>query len=160
MIFNKYFFKVILSSLVIMAVLFTYGCPANDTSDNSNIEVQITEKKFSRSTCSDGVAEALSIEFKAILLNNSKTSGTIDDWQIDFYQDGSLLIMINKSNYEDYACADQAVDMSEEIITSGYFNFYGFVQYSLFNNIIPNKTTVTLTIKDKSGYTYKINHTF
>ena len=119
-----------------------------------------TEKKLLRSVCNDTVTEALSIKIRTILQNTSEVSGSIDDWKIDFYNDDVLLLMINKSNYEGYACADQAVDKSEEIVTTGHFNFYGFVQFALFSDTIPDKVTITLTIKDASGHTYQITNTY
>lgn len=160
--FKSYLIKTIISSLTVFMILFTFGCPANETTlEKSDIQVRITEKKFIRSTCSDNVAEALSIEISTVLQNTTEISGYIDDWVIDFYIDSVLLLSVNKSNYESFACADQAIDIIDKIDNSGgYFTYYGFVQFTHFKNTIPNKVTITFSIKDDSGHTYKISDTY
>ncbi len=127
---------------------------------HSNIQARITEKEFLKSICSDKKSNALSIKISTILQNTSKISGAIDDWKLDFHSDSVLLLSMSKSNYDSFACGTQKTDMTDEIITTGFFNFFGFVKFSLLNNTVPNKVIIKLTIKDKSGHTYQITDTY
>jgi len=151
---------IILLGVLIFVSILILSCKGSAFQTESDIQVRITEKKFIRSTCIDNVSEALSIAIRTILQNTTEVTGKIEDWKLDFYSDSVLLISISKSNYEDYACGGQAVDFSDEIKTSGFFNFYGFVKFSLFKNITPNRVTITLTIKDTTGKSYQISDTY
>jgi len=151
----------LLALILFIVTSSLFRCKGDSEADvHSNIQARITEKEFLKSTCSDKTSDALSIKISTILQNTSKISGMIDDWKLDFYSDSNLLLSMSKSNYDSFACGTQKTDMTDEIIATGFFNFFGFVKFSLLNNTVPNKVIITLTIKDKSGHTYQITDTY
>jgi hypothetical protein len=151
----------IYSFFVILILLFVFaGCSSNsDTENKSDVRVSLAGYNFTLNTCTNGIDPALSSEIKAAFKNFSKIPGNIEFWKFNIYKNDTLLLIIDKNNFENLACAQQQLTLDSPIIETGWIELYGFMKYDLFGDM-PNKIEIIVTIKDDSGYTYEISDTY
>lgn len=151
----------IYSFFVILILLFVFaGCSSNsDTENKSDVKVSLAGYNFTLNTCTNGIDPALSSEIKAAFKNFSKIPGNIEFWKFNIYKNDTLLLIIDKNNFENLACAQQQLTLDSPIIETGWIELYGFMKYDLFGDM-PNKIEIIVTIKDDSGYTYEISDTY
>ncbi len=148
---NVYSFFVILILLLVFA-----GCSSNsDTENKSDVRVSFYGWDFSKNTCENG-DPALSSEIKAAFKNFSEIPGKIEFWKFNIYKNDTLLLTIDKNNFEDLACGQQELVLDSPIIETGWIELYGFMKYDLFGDM-PTKVEIIVIIKDDSGYTYEIS---
>ncbi len=148
----------IYSFFVILILLFVFaGCSSNSDTDNkSDVRVSFAGYEFTLNTCANGIDTALSSEIKAAFKNFSKIPGNIEFWKFNIYKNDTLLLTIDKNNFDDLACGEQQIVLDSPIIETGWIELYGFMKYDLFGDM-PNKIEIIVTIKDDSGYTYEIS---
>ncbi len=151
----------IYSFFAILILLFIFaGCSSNnDTENKSDVRVSMAGYDFTLNTCTNGIDAALSSEIKAAFKNFSKIPGKIEFWKFNIYKNDTLLLTIDKNNFENLACGQQQILLDSPIIETGWIELYGFMKYDLFGDM-PNKVEIIVTIKDDSGYTYEISDTY
>lgn len=151
----------IYSFFIILILLFVFaGCSSNsDTENKSDVRVSMAGYNFTKNTCANGIDPALSSEIKAAFKNFSKIPGKIEFWKFNIYKNDTLLLTIDKNNFENLACGQQQIVLDSPIIETGWIELYGFMKYDFFGDM-PNKVEIIVTIKDDSGYTYEISDTY